>query len=343
MLLKPTIFKYKLHHAILWFTFGAIWYFLRYQDYGSTQTAIAVTAIKIFDLALLIYIANYVLVPRLLYRRKYFLFALIFISMIAVSSILKMQLLGRISHNSALIYWTRDFKTRLYDNIIPHFFLVIAGVAIKLISDYFLVQKRLMEVAKEKAETELNFLKSQINPHFLFNSLNSVYFLIDKNNMEARKALHKFSDMLRYQLYEIKGEKISIEKEISYLKDYIDLQRLRNENCLVQFNIEEGMNSFSIEPLLLIPFVENAFKHLSHFSGGKKNEIQIDLSKQNGKVYFDIRNTTEGKQVHEFSNDGGIGLNNVKRRLELLYPQKHELNISDTGEWFEVQLKIKTD
>jgi sensor histidine kinase YesM len=340
---KQTILRYKLHHLALWLLFGGIWFFLRYQDYHSPRVALIVTVIKICDLALLIYIANYVLVPKLLYKKQYALFALIFISMIAVSSIVKMQFLGKITHNAALIHWTIDFKTRLYDNIIPHFFLVIAGVATKLISDYFRMQKRLMEVAKEKAETELNFLKSQINPHFLFNSLNSVYFLIDKNNVEARQALHKFSDMLRYQLYEVKGEKISIEKEIGYLIDYIGLQQLRNENCSVQFNIDEGMKSFFIEPLLLIPFVENSFKHLSHFAKGKKNEIQIDLSKQNGEMNFQIRNTTEGKQVHEFSNDGGIGLNNVKRRLELLYPQKHALDISEQEGWFNVHLKIKTN
>jgi two-component system, LytTR family, sensor kinase len=341
MILKQTIFRYKLHHLPLWIIFGSLWYFLRYQDYSTPEKAITVTAIKIFDLALLIYIANYILVPKLLYRKRYVLFLLIFISMIAVSSTFKMQILGRVSHNQELINWTKNFKTRLYDNIIPHFFLVIAGVAMKLISDYFRMQKRLIEIAKEKAETELNFLKSQINPHFLFNSLNSVYFLIDKDNVEARRALLKFSDMLRYQLYEIKGEKIAIEKEIGYLKDYIGLQQLRNDNCLVQFNVEEGMNSFFIEPLLLIPFVENSFKHLSHFANGKKNEIQIDLSKKNDEMKFKIRNNTEGKQVHEFSNDGGIGLNNVKRRLELLYPQKHELNISEAEGWFDVQLKIK--
>jgi len=343
MSLRQTIFRYKFHHLLLWIIFGAVWYFLRYQDYDSSKEAMLVTAIKIFDLALLIYTSNYILVPRLLYRKRYVLFALIFISMIAISSIVKMQFLGKITHNLLLIHWTKDFKIRLYDNIIPHLFLVIAGVALKLISDYFRMQKRLIEVAKEKAETELNFLKSQINPHFLFNSLNSVYFLIDKNNIEARQALHKFSDMLRYQLYEVKGEKIPIEKEIGYLKDYIGLQQLRNENCIVQFNIEEGMKSFYIEPLLLIPFVENSFKHLSHFNGDKKNEVQIDLSRQNGEMNFYITNTTEGRQAHEFSEDGGIGLNNVKRRLELLYPQKHELNISEVEGWFNVQLKIKME
>jgi len=269
------------------------------------------------------------------------LFSFIFISMIAASSIIKMQILGRLTETPQLINWTAHFKTRLYDNIIPHFFLVIAGVAIKLISDYFHMQKRMSEIAKEKAETELNFLKSQINPHFLFNSLNSVYFLIDKNNIEARQALHKFSDMLRYQLYEVKGEQISIEKEIGYLNDYIGLQKLRTENCTVQFSVDESMKSFYIEPLLLIPLVENSFKHLSHFVHSKQNEIQIELSKQNGELSFRIRNTTEGKQFHEFSNDGGIGLNNVKRRLELLYPQKHKLVISEKEGWFNVQLNIK--
>ncbi len=122
--------------------------------------------------------------------------------------------------NPELYNWTSDIKARIYDNILPHFFLVIAGAAVKLILDYGNLQQRMAETAKEKAEAELNFLKSQINPHFVFNSLNSVYFLINKDNAHAREALHKFSEMLRYQLYEMNGEKIPIEKEIHYLKDY---------------------------------------------------------------------------------------------------------------------------
>src|SRR5205814_8669152 len=120
-----------------------------------------------------------------------------------------------------------NLKARIYDNIIPHFFLVLTGAAFKLMTDYTRIQQRMVEMAKEKAEAELNFLKSQINPHFLFNSINSVYFLIDKNNVVAREALHKFSEMLRYQLYECRDDKIAVEKEISFLQDYVDLQKLR--------------------------------------------------------------------------------------------------------------------
>lgn len=340
MSFKQVIFRYKLHHLPFWIAVALVWYYLRYQDYSTTNVAVQVTIVKVIDLALLIYVANYVLLPLFLYRKKYILFFLSFVIMVAGSSILKMYILGMITGNPSLMNWSQNFKVRVYDNIIPHFFLVIAGVAVKLISDHFRMQQRIIEIAKEKAETELNFLKSQINPHFLFNSLNSVYFLIDKNNTEARQALHKFSDMLRYQLYEAKDEKNSIEKEIGYLKDYIGLQQLRNERCSVQLNVDKNMQSFYIEPFLLIPFVENSFKHLSHFSG-KQNEIQIGLSRQNGEMLFGIRNTTEGKQIHEVIRDGGIGLNNVKRRLELLYPQKYHLNVSEADGWFDVQLRIK--
>ncbi|HWJ90975.1 MAG TPA: histidine kinase [Flavisolibacter sp.] len=341
MNLRSTIVRYKLHHLLIWCIVALVWYYLRFQDYSTSEKAIKVTIIKTVDLAIMIYLANYVLIPFLLYKKRYVTFVFCFIAMILVSSGYKMYLIGKITNNPALLNWTGNLKGRIYDNVIPHFFLVIAGVACKLLLDYTRVQKRLAEVAREKAEAELNFLKSQINPHFLFNSLNAVYFLIDKNNTEARQALHKFSDMLRYQLYEVRDEKIPIEKELGYLQDYIALQQLRSDNCSVHIDVDENMKSFSIEPLLLIPFVENSFKHLSHFSG-KKNEINIGLSRKNGEMNFMVRNTTEGRHRTP-STEGGIGLNNVKRRLELLYPMKHQLRISEEGGWFDIDLTIKID
>ncbi|HEY0065952.1 MAG TPA: histidine kinase, partial [Flavisolibacter sp.] len=266
MTVAPFIIRYKLHHVLFWMLVAVLWFYLRYQDYSTTGKALAVTIIKVADLALMIYTANYVLIPRLLYRRRYVAFVLLFTLMVVTSSLLKMYIISQVLNSAVFSDLWSNLKLRIYDNVIPHFFLVIAGAAFKLLADYTRMQQRLAEVAREKAEAELNFLKSQINPHFLFNSINSVYFLIDKNNNTARNALHKFSDMLRYQLYECNGEKIPVEKEISYLKDYVDLQKLRlNGNSSVQFNCAPGMERFSIEPLLLIPFVENSFKHLSHY------------------------------------------------------------------------------
>lgn len=317
-----------------------LWFFLRYEDYALEATAFKVTLIKVADLALMVYITNYLLIPKLLYKKDYFWFALSFISMIVISSAIKMNILGRLLDNPTLLNLTGNLKARIYDNVIPHFFLVLAGAAFKLMIDYTKMQQRMVEMAREKAEAELNFLKSQMNPHFLFNSLNSVYFLIEKNNVDARGALHKFSDMLRYQLYEMNDDRVPIEKEIQYLQDYIDLQKLRkDDNYVIEFNCSPDVTGFSIEPLLLIPFVENAFKHISHHKN-QLNFIKLYLAMVKGEFNFRIENTKEpAEKITE--KHSGIGLANVKRRLELLYPGKHVLEIKNADNNFSVELKLK--
>ena len=159
--------------------------------------------------------------------------------------------------------------------------------------------------------------------------------------MEARQTLLQFSDMLRYQLYDCNNDQIPIEKELAYLKDYIRLQQLRKEkNYEVELQLGEGVGGFSIVPLLLIPFVENAFKHISHFSS-KMNTIIVKAARENGSFHFGVYNTKERDSVSNEPNVGGIGLANVKRRLELLYPDRHELRIEDGIEFFEINFKIQ--
>lgn len=332
--------RYKMHHLVIWMLVFGLWFFLRFEGYALPATAFKVTLIKVADLALLVYITNYVLIPKLLYEKEYFWFTLAFISMIVISSVIKMNILGRLLGNGTLLDLTGNLKARIYDNIIPHFFLVLAGAAFKLMIDYTKMQQRMVEMAKEKAEAELNFLKSQMNPHFLFNSLNSVYFLIEKNNVDARGALHKFSDMLRYQLYEMNDNRVPVEKEIQYLQDYIDLQKLRkDDNYVIEFNCPPNVKGFSIEPLLLIPFVENAFKHISHHKD-QLNVIKIYLAILKGEFNFRIENTKEpAEKITE--KHSGIGLANVKRRLDLLYPGKHVLEIKNGANNFSVQLQLK--
>ena len=334
-------FKYKLHHILFWSAVFGIWYYFRYQDFAHSRTAFIVTVVKVVDLAIMIYTSNYVLIPLLLYKKRYFWFTFSFVGMIVTSSIYKMYIIGMITHNPQLLDISQNVKGRIYDNMLPHFLLVIAGAAFKLMRDYGKAQRRMAEIAKEKAETELNFLKSQINPHFLFNSLNSIYFLIDKNNSEARNALHKFSEMLRYQLYEMMRDKnIPIEKEIRYLEDYVALQKLRkDEKYSVEFNCSPDVKGFAIEPLLLIPFVENAFKHISH-NNDKMNFVKIELNRNNGEFHFSIKNSKDANQ-RSTEAQGGIGLNNVKRRLELLYPNSYQLSINENNEIYQAELKLK--
>lgn len=328
--------RYYLLHWLGWGLLFFGWHFFRYQDYPAGK-AWYITFIKVADLALMVYLTNYLLIPRLLYKKRYFLFALLFMTIVFTFSIGKMYLEAAV-FNTSFDIWHR-FKSRVYDNVIPHFLLVSTGAAIKLLADHARAQRRLGEMAKEKAETELNFLKSQINPHFLFNSLNTIYFLIDKQNAEARTTLLQMSDLLRYQLYDCNSAAIEIEKEVHYLRDYIRLQELRKDNQY-EVGIEVGrqVKGFRITPLLLIPFVENAFKHISHYSH-EKNFIRVDLQRQNGTLTFVVENSKDDQQ-RSTEPRGGIGLANVKRRLELLYPGRHSLQIHNGANTFKIELNL---
>lgn len=342
--MKPNITSIKKisGHVIFWILFFGAWYFLRYENFATPALAVKLTLLKVADLAAMVYISNYILVPYLLYRKKYFLFGVVYILLVFSFSIFKMYLEGLIMHNPGMYDLQNRFKARMYDNTIPHFLLVSTGVAVKLLLDHAKAQKRIGEIAREKAEAELNFLKSQMNPHFLFNSINSVYFLIDKKNEDARNALHTFSEMLRYQLYECNGSKVLLAKEIAFVKDYISVQQLRkNKNFQLRMDITGDKNDVLIEPLLLIPLVENAFKHLSNYDDGKKDSIDIFLNTEKDNLVFTVENTVNQNKAKAIQEESGIGLNNIRRRLELLYPGKHQLKTVNTGECFKAQLEIE--
>ena len=145
--------------------------------------------------------------------------------------------------------------------------------------------------------------------------------------------------MLRYQLYEMNGEQVPIEKEVHYLKDYMDFQQLRqDDNFSVRFDCDSKVQGFSIEPLLLIPLVENAFKHISHYND-RPNFVELKMERNNGQFSFGIRNSKEPDQVKMLH--GGIGLANVRRRLELLYPDKHNFTIVENPDEFIVNLNLR--
>ncbi len=328
-------------HLLGWTVLFFGWHYFRYQDYPP-HAGWWITFVKVADLALMVYITNYLLIPRLLYKKKFILFTCVFILMVFSLSFFKMYLEGQLMNRPQLFSfqdWQR-FKGRVYDNVIPHFLLVSTGAAFKGLIDHARSQKRLGEVSKEKAEAELNFLKSQINPHFLFNSLNSIYFLIDKQNTEARQTLLQFSDLLRYQLYDCNAASIEIEKEVAYLQDYIRLQQLRKDRQYeVKVNVSGEVKGFRITPLLLIPFVENAFKHISHHTG-HRNYVEVIMGRSNGLFHFEVENSCEPGQ-HATEPSGGIGLSNVKRRLELLYPGKYELQIDNNDRIFKIVLNLE--
>ncbi|GMN07075.1 sensor histidine kinase [Croceitalea sp. MTPC5] len=215
------------------------------------------------------------------------------------------------------------------------FFLL--GGLMKLIKDFYNRDKAQKEIEVQRAETELEFLKAQLNPHFLFNSLNSVYSLVRNQSKEAPEAVITLSELMRYMLYEANQNKVSLEKEIEYIKNYVCLQRLRiSDSQNVKLLIKGDYSDKMIAPLLLITFIENAFKYGTDFKGKTKVEIKIEINGDH--LYFRTCNLI-GLQRKDEPNSG-IGLKNVENRLDYLYPKAHALDVQEFNGEYIVDLHI---
>jgi two-component sensor histidine kinase len=196
----------------------------------------------------------------------------------------------------------------------------------------------------KQSAANINFLRSQINPHFLFNALNTIYgTAIQEKAERTSEGIEKLGDMMRFMLQENMQDKISVAREIDYLNNYISLQKLRTDaNPMVEIKteIQDRENSFQIAPMLLIPFVENAFKHGISFR--EPSHIKVTLEIKEKTLYFDVYNSKHVRQESDPEKDkSGIGLENVKQRLKLLYPSKHDLTIRDTTKEFFIHLTIQ--
>ena len=188
------------------------------------------------------------------------------------------------------------------------------------------------KMKNENLQTELKFLKAQYHPHFLFNALNTIYFQMDDDVPGAKKTVGKFSELLRYQLYDQQGL-VRVQKELNHLKNFVDVQKERmSEKLNFEWKIDEGLRDGKVYPLLFLPLVENAFKYV-----GGRYEINIAAYKENDRISFIVRNSTCKKQQN---NKTGIGLENLKRRLTLLYPNNHSLTAKGDEDIFIAELKI---
>jgi sensor histidine kinase YesM len=254
--------------------------------------------------------------------------------------------------------------------------IVLVVIGLTVLRDRLRNERRNQLLEKEHAENELRFLKSQMNPHFLFNAINSIYVLIRKDPGLAEHTLARFSDMLRYQLYDCSTDYIHIEKEITYLENYIRLEQLRKGPMLtVDYQSDESVAGFSIAPLLIMPLIENAFKFVSSHTD-HENIVRLRLFSSGDSFHFTIFNSVD--QPDPATPDhaanslrtgppnltplpsanpdraasslppggphpprGGIGLENIRRRLELLYPNKHQLNIDTGKDYYSVSLKLQ--
>ncbi len=258
---------------------------------------------------------------------------------IATRYLLEQQLYWYVLHiinynpGTSLLYYAND-------NVYYAMPALGVGLAFKIMEDWLVHQQERAALVNEKTTAELAFLKSQVNPHFLFNTLNNIYALTYAKSDEAPGAILKLSELMRYMLYDSNGpggaqQKVLLSKEVTYLENFVALEKLRVANAQVKLQVEGNTDLYRIEPLLLLPFVENAFKHGKLTDPG--HPLVIDLSVRQGTLRFDTLNPKADRQKDAV---GGIGLDNVRRRLALLYPNRHTLHITDEPDRYAVSLQL---
>jgi len=217
-------------------------------------------------------------------------------------------------------------------------YAITIATLVRLFTDRYEIQKKMDAIARENLQTELNYLKSQVNPHFLFNIHNSIYFLIEEDPKRAAEVLLKLSGIMKYQLYDCNKDVIPLSDEIDNIRNYIELEKIRIEQAVhVVFQTTIVPNAPQFPPFMLMPIIENTFKHVSQ-DADKRNEIDIFLSQDNEWIRLETRNTISTTRIE---NAKGLGLKNIRRRLELLYPGNYELQASASDGIYKTRLKLK--
>ncbi len=289
------------------------------------------------------YFTVYYLLPEFLFKRRYFAFATIFLVSAALAILVQRVLLYYI----AVPYFYGDSisHTKSFWHINPFysFFNIYTVVSlfavIKLMKYWYRNQQLKTELERKNKSSELALLRTQLNPHFLFNTLNNIDTLITSDQAKASDAVIKLSEIMRFTLYEASNDRVPLEREINYLENYIALQQLRLKNpYFVRFENSSNCKGMTIAPMLFIPFVENAFKH------GLKNVvapgIEISLTCENDVLKFEVVNRYSNIEEQNKDATSGIGLANTRKRLKLLYPDKHKLEIRKSTGIFKVNLSV---
>jgi len=336
---RTSSWKSILFHLLAWIVVFSLPYLLRSYDSRLWEDPRAMqffvlNNLTIINWVILFYLNIYVLIPRLMYAKQYGLFIVLLLALFAAAVGLHFLVYGWIITDRA------PNLVRITGFSLPPFILTVAAsIAYRMIADKARDERRLHAQQEETMKSELSFLRSQISPHFMFNVLNNMLAMARSNHALLEPTILKLSSLMRYILYESDGEQVSVQKEAEYLQSYIDLQRQRLGNkVLLEVHLEAPDTTLAMAPMLLIPFIENAFKHGTGFI--EKPEIHIDLHLQDDILYFTTRNKYVGPSTATKDKTPGIGLANVKRRLHLLYPGRHNLLITDQDHWFTVSLQI---
>lgn len=325
-------------HICFWLAVAfSLYHQLSRQYPGEFLMNIATVAVNEAFGIVCVYTIVFVFVPRWFSLRGLWVFIGLSVACILACSAL------RAAVQDLIFYLTTRQRILSYSVLIAGTFIDYFGYALIFLALITLPRAYMSEqmnkrLEKERLENELSFLKAQINPHFLFNTINSIYVLIREDQRLAAHTLLTFSNLLRYQLYECNTPQVSLEQEVKYLESYISLMKIRSEGLVVTFRAPAEQSGISIAPFIFIIFVENAFKHLATAVDVNK-VIEIDIDVKPRRLEFSVVNTID-TEITETGRQG-IGLQNVQRRLSLLYPGRHTISVARREGMHSVELKIQ--
>lgn len=325
---------------LLWIFVFIFWYQIVYSYIGSTSNRLLFTLIDCITIIFPFYLVYILAVSEFFWKKsniRFFLFILTIT--VLFGSGLAFLLKWLMQSNRLNINFTMSWN---FDDMYNNRFAIVllgcvTGLAARLSLDWLQTKKKIALIETEQMRSELQYLKNQINPHFLFNSLNTIYVQMNDSSGSGSDLLLKFAGILRYQLYECNTDFVPVIKEIEYIDNYIKFQEVRlNEQCNIEFGFDTSWTHERIAPLLLTPFIENAFKYVSADQKGN-SYIFITINKKNNTLEFICNNSTNNNSEKK---DKGIGISNTSRRLELIYPKKHLLLITSSDQSYQVTLKI---
>ncbi len=278
----------------------------------------------------MVYVNIYFLLPRLFLKGR-------LVSYLSCSVILILMVVFA----NYLLYYDPAYEvsntTFIVSTVVNNVVLLFMAIGMKLIQLSYSSSTHIQKLKEDKLETELAYLRTQVNPHFLFNTLNNIYVMAKKKDEFLPDTIMQLSDLLRYQLYDCDADTVPLKNEITYLKNYLKLEGLRRQHLKIELDITGEVNSIAIRPLIILPYIENAFKYSNNGSGS--DYIRLQIKEEAKDLYIEIENS---KGTLHRRDVGGIGMVNARRRLELAYPDRHELELLENEQRFLVKLKIMT-
>ena len=332
-------------YLIMWVVLFITLYFFKWKDFPAFFPGIYVSMFDSLLVTLCVFFINTYIIPSYYKTRRYILFVVMFFLLVIGFGLCIIAIHMLLVRSTLLANgeWSAIFINNLVlSSYFTLFFFASLGATIIITLNRIKDQQDYLQLEKEKLRAELKALKNQVNPHFLFNALNTLYYKIDRTNSDARDILLNISDLMRYHIYQSDLDSIPIEQELSFISKYIHLQKERlNPDVKLEMSGFDKVNGFSIIPFLLIPVVENCFKHLAIEDMPEKVIKIIAEADTEWFSFSTINSVNTGYSKNETKVDQGIGLENVKKRLELAYKGNYIFEAKKIDGLFEVQLKLR--